>query len=59
LVSSTAKPRKGGKRYRVFISHAGEDLWVARQLAAAAEAAGATTFLDAYLEALSKRAKKR
>ena len=30
----------------VFISHAGEDTWVARQLAASIEACGARTFLD-------------
>lgn len=32
--------------YRVFISHSGEDMWLARQLAKAVEAAGALTFLD-------------
>jgi hypothetical protein len=30
----------------VFISHAGEDTWVARQVAASIEACGARTFLD-------------
>lgn len=30
----------------VFISHAGEDTWVARQLASAIEQCGARTFLD-------------
>jgi len=30
----------------VFISHAGDDMWLAQQLANAVEASGASTFLD-------------
>jgi len=32
--------------YRVFISHSGDDMWLAQQLAAAVEASGAQAFLD-------------
>ena len=32
--------------YRAFISHSGEDTWVARQLSAACAGHGVTTFLD-------------
>ena len=35
-----------GKQYLVFVSHAGEDTWVARQIAREIEATGATFFLD-------------
>src|SRR5438067_13801726 len=31
---------------KVFISHAGEDTWIASQIAARCERLGATTFLD-------------
>jgi len=34
------------RRYRVFLSHASDDLWVAEQIAAAIERCGASTFLD-------------
>lgn len=34
------------RRYRVFVSHASDDLWVAEQVAGAIESCGATTFLD-------------
>ena len=34
------------KRKLIFISHAGEDTWVARQIASAVEACGARPFLD-------------
>ena len=37
---------KANQHIRVFISHSGADIWVARQLAGAIEACGATTFLD-------------
>jgi hypothetical protein len=32
--------------YRVFVSHAGDDLWVAEQIARAIEGCGAKAFLD-------------
>lgn len=32
--------------YRVFVSHAGDDTWVAEQLSRCLEDCGATTFLD-------------
>jgi TIR domain-containing protein len=32
--------------YRVFVSHSGDDIWVARQLARCIEDQGATAFLD-------------
>jgi hypothetical protein len=34
------------RRYRVFISHASDDLWVAEQIAKSIESCGADTFLD-------------
>src|ERR1700682_4640967 len=41
---------KGGHRpkvkYRVFVSHAGDDIWVAEQIAKSIEDCGATAFLD-------------
>jgi len=33
-------------KYHVFVSHGGDDAWVAHQIAAGIEAAGATAFLD-------------
>ncbi len=33
-------------RYRVFVSHAGDDAWVAEQIAKSIEDCGATAFLD-------------
>jgi TIR domain len=36
----------GSKGYRVFISHASDDLWVAERIAEKIEQTGATTFLD-------------
>ncbi len=33
-------------RYRVFVSHAGDDLWVAEQIARCVEDCGASAFLD-------------
>ena len=32
--------------YRVFVSHAGDDIWIAEQIARHLEISGATTFLD-------------
>lgn len=34
------------RQYRVFVSHAGDDLWVAEQIAKSIEACGADAFLD-------------
>jgi TIR domain len=34
------------QRYRIFISHAGADLWLAEQIARSVEDCGAETFLD-------------
>jgi TIR domain len=34
------------KKYRVFVSHSGDDIWLAEQIAKAVEACGAETFLD-------------
>ncbi len=42
----SAVPGQKKKGYRVFVSHAGEDIWVAEQLARCIEDCGATTFLD-------------
>ena len=39
------KPRKR-RRYRVFVSHSGDDSWVAEQLARCIEECGAEAFLD-------------
>jgi hypothetical protein len=36
----------GNGGYRVFVSHASDDLWVAEQIAARIEETGAKTFLD-------------
>ena len=42
-----AKRRSSRKQtYRVFVSHSGDDVWVAEQIARHIEDAGATTFLD-------------
>lgn len=47
LVRSKKPVRKAIKRsYRVFISHSGDDIWLACQIAAAVESVGAKTFLD-------------
>ena len=46
------RPRIGNRKtgegggYRVFVSHAGDDIWVAEQIAKNIEACGATAFLD-------------
>ena len=34
------------REYRVFVSHASDDLWVAEQIAKSIESCGANTFLD-------------
>jgi TIR domain len=42
-----AKAKSGTKKsYKVFVSHSGDDLWVAEQIAKCIEACGATTFPD-------------
>jgi hypothetical protein len=40
-----ANPRRK-KPYRVFVSHSGDDIWVAEQIARLIEERGAATFLD-------------
>jgi hypothetical protein len=40
-----AKP-KIKKFYKVFVSHSGDDIWVAEQIAKRIEDCGASTFLD-------------
>jgi hypothetical protein len=40
-------PAAAKKEWTVFVSHAGTDTWVARQIARHLEAVGATPFLDA------------
>ncbi|WP_424131999.1 toll/interleukin-1 receptor domain-containing protein [Roseiarcus sp.] len=40
-----ADPR-GKKPYRVFVSHSGDDIWVAEQIARLIEDCGADAFLD-------------
>jgi hypothetical protein len=40
-----ADPR-GKKPYRVFVSHSGDDIWVAEQIARLIEDCGAAAFLD-------------
>jgi TIR domain len=43
----TPKAKPGIKRpYRVFVSHAGDDIWVAEQIARLIENCGASAFLD-------------
>jgi hypothetical protein len=39
-------------KYRVFVSHAGDDVWVAEQIARNIEDCGATAFILACLAAL-------
>lgn len=36
----------GSKEYRIFVSHASDDLWVAERIAEKIESTGASTFLD-------------
>lgn len=38
--------KKSATPYRVFVSHSGDDIWVAEQIARCLEACGASTFLD-------------
>jgi TIR domain len=45
-VKSTAKRVATGRPYRIFVSHAGDDIWVAEQIAKSLDACGASTFLD-------------
>jgi hypothetical protein len=43
----TQKAKRGRKRpYKVFVSHSGDDIWVAEQIARLIEDCGATAFLD-------------
>jgi hypothetical protein len=39
-------PKSAKKKRLVFLSHSGQDMWVARQIAEAMEACGAQVFLD-------------
>jgi len=43
---SDLEAAEASKTARVFISHSGKDLWVARQIAAEVRRCGVTTFLD-------------
>ena len=43
---ATRSPRATRKSYRIFISHSGDDIWVARQIARRLDEIGASTFLD-------------
>jgi TIR domain len=38
--------QRRNKPYRVFVSHSGDDIWVAEQIARLLEECGAATFLD-------------
>jgi TIR domain len=38
--------QRRNKPYRVFVSHSGDDIWVAEQIATLLEECGAATFLD-------------
>jgi hypothetical protein len=40
------RERSASAKYRVFVSHAADDIWVAEQIANAIEDCGATAFLD-------------
>jgi hypothetical protein len=46
-------------RYRVFVSHAGDDVWVAEQIARSIEDCGASAFLDRRDIAAGDNFKKR
>jgi hypothetical protein len=39
-------PKKAPKKRLVFLSHSGQDMWVAKQIAAAIQDCGAKVFLD-------------
>jgi hypothetical protein len=43
MVKRTSQAKAG---HRVFVSHSGDDIWVAEQIAKGIEDCGATTFLD-------------
>ena len=47
------------RRYRIFVSHAGDDTWVAEQLARCVEDCGADTFLDSRDIAAGDKFKER
>jgi hypothetical protein len=47
------------RKYRVFVSHAGADLWLAEQVARSVEDCGADTFLDRRDIAASDNFRKR
>jgi hypothetical protein len=43
----TSKPKAPiGKSYKVFVSHSGDDIWVAEQISRLIEDCGASAFLD-------------
>jgi hypothetical protein len=44
MIAGTKRVAK--KEYKVFVSHAGDDSWVAEQIANCIESCGATAFLD-------------
>lgn len=51
--------KRGQRRYRVFVSHAGDDRWVAEQLARHVEDSGAEAFLDVRDVAAGDKFKQR
>lgn len=46
MARSATTRRRSPQKYRVFVSHASDDLWVAAQIARHIEVCGATSFLD-------------
>jgi hypothetical protein len=52
-------PGMAKSKYRVFVSHGGDDTWVAAQIARGIEDCGATAFLDTRYIAAGDNFKKR
>jgi hypothetical protein len=46
MITTVKAKRRITADYRVFVSHAGDDIWVAEQIAKWVEDCGATAFLD-------------
>jgi len=45
-VKGPAKKAAAKTRYRVFVSHSGDDIWIAEQISRRIEECGASSFLD-------------